>query len=380
LVGDTISVGDITGSNIAIGRGAQVNVIQVFITTLTTGIGHLSSVYASRIKNFLFAYLGKPENPVPFGGREAEMNDLNDWLADPAAPPYLLLAAPAGRGKSALLARWLQQVQASEAAPAVVYFPVSIRFETNLASTAFAALAARLAYLHGEEDVRIDVNMPANAWRGMVSAYLARPLSDGRRLLVVLDGADEAADWQPGPDLFPADPPPGLRVVLAARYRPNETDAEPWLRSLGWERPGLARVLDLDPLTQQGVADVLTRMGVPLDVLGKRVDIVAELHRLSEGDPLLVRLYVDDLLAQGEEATRLQPEDLRGIEPGYIGYFRDYWWKEQKKLWGKDTPLKESAVQALLNLLACARGPLARADVLALAGDCGLNSWAVLAE
>ena len=48
-------------------------------------------------------------------------------------------------------------------------------------------------------------------------------------------------------------------------------------------------------ITPSGVADVLTRMGVPLDRLGANVDIVTELHRLSEGDPLLVRLHVDDL-------------------------------------------------------------------------------------
>jgi len=38
----------------------------------------------------------------------------------------------------------------------------------------------------------------------------------------------------------------------------------------------------------------LRQMGFPLDRLSTRVDIVANLS-LSEGDPLLVRLYVDDL-------------------------------------------------------------------------------------
>ena len=146
------------------------------------------------------------------------------------------------RGKSALLVHWLQQVQNQENAPAVVFFPISVRFNTNLASTAFAALTARLARLHSE-DVAADATMSADVWRAMVSAYLARPLLDGRRLLVVLDGADEAADWEPGPDFFPAVPPPGLRVVLAARYRVSEADVHGWLRSgsLSWRhcrRPG----------------------------------------------------------------------------------------------------------------------------------------------
>ena len=70
------------------------------------------------------------------------------------------------------------------------------------------------------------------------------------------------------------------------------------------------------------------------------MDIVAELYRLSEGDPLLVGLYVGDLWARGEEVTRLKPEDLAGIQPGYKGYF-DRWWDDQKKLWGKEKPWLE---------------------------------------
>jgi hypothetical protein len=134
----------------------------------------------------------------------------------------------------------------------------------------------------------------------MVSNYLSQHLPNGR-LLVVLDGLDEATDWQAGPDLFPFQPPPGLRIVVSARYLAGESGPEGWLRRLEWDRHRLARPLDLDPLTREGVAEVLQNMGFPLDELGRRVDIVAELHRLSEGDPLLVRLYVDDLWAKGEE-------------------------------------------------------------------------------
>jgi hypothetical protein len=116
-------------------------------------------------------------------------------------------------------------------------------------------------------------------------------------------------------------------------------------------------------------------MGFPLDRLGQRVDIVAELYRLSEGDPLLVRLYVDDLWAKGEAAVRLQPEDLRAIRPGLQGYF-SRWWDDQRRLWGNQTPLREPAVQALLNLLACALGPLKRVDILRLVpAETGLNTW-----
>src|SRR5262245_61635702 len=58
-----------------------------------------------RIAGFLEGYDGSRGRPVPFGGRAAALSRLSAWLDDPEAP-YLLLTAPAGRGKSALLVRW----------------------------------------------------------------------------------------------------------------------------------------------------------------------------------------------------------------------------------------------------------------------------------
>ncbi|MGC4099006.1 MAG: hypothetical protein QM706_17995 [Nitrospira sp.] len=59
--------------------------------------------------------------------------------------------------------------------------------------------------------------------------------------------------------------------------------------------------------------DVLYKMGCPLHELSRDVDIVAELYRLSEGDPLLVGLYVGDLWEKGEAVLRLKPKDLAEI-------------------------------------------------------------------
>jgi len=354
--------------------GAHIqNVVQAFIEQVTLGVRALPTDYATRIANFLCDYLGTPGRPVPFGGREEALQALDRWLDDPTTPPYLLLAAPAGRGKSALLVRWLERLRQRALDLPVVFVPISLRYNTASQAVFFAALAARLAHLFGEK-VPADLNQAPAIWRGMVSGYLSRPAPNGR-LLVVLDGLDEATDWQAGPDLFPFQPPPGLRIVVSARYLAGERGPEGWLRRLEWDRHRLARPLDLDPLTREGVAEVLQNMGFPLDELGRRVDIVAELHRLSEGDPLLVRLYVDDLWAKGEAAARLQPEDLRSLRPGLEGYF-DRWWEDQRKQWGEKAPLKEPAVREVLNLLAAALAPLGQEDLLALSG---LDTW-TLAE
>jgi len=336
------------------------------VNTLTEGLRELPTDYAARVKNFLAEYLGSPRHPVPFGGRVEEFDYLDGWLADQDAPSYLLLAAPAGRGKSALLLRWCQRLLARPDF-AAIYFPVSIRFRTNLAGVVFPSLVALLANFHGEK-MPADPNVQEEIWRGLLVDYMTRPLPDGRILVLILDGADEAADWVVDPRLFPPNPPPSLRVVLSARYLANDWDADAWLQRLGWTRQGLACTLQLHPLDRPGIASVLIQMGFPLDLLGTRVNIVSELHRLSEGDPLLVRLYVDDLWERGEAAVHFQPEDLRAMRPGLAGYF-ERWWKDQRLLWSKEAPQREAEAQALLNLLAGALGPLSKEDILHLAPD-----------
>jgi hypothetical protein len=335
---------------------------------IVEGINLLPYDYDQRIQNFLTEYLGTEAHPVPFGGRDDALKMLDNWLAD--TTPYLLLAAPAGRGKSALLVRWLDNLLAREDL-ALAFVPVSIRFGTNMERVFYAALAARLAFLHGD-DIPASPETSTAVYRGLVADYLSKSLANGRMLLVVLDGLDEAADWQAGADFMPGELPAGVRVVVSARFLAGDVDSNSWLRRLNWERNGLASAPSLTPLDQDGVRDVLFKMGCPLDELSRQVDIVVELHRLSAGDPLLVSLYVSDLWVKGEEVTRLKPKDLVGIEPGYKGYF-DRWWDDQKKLWGKDKPWLEQHVWTVLNLLAGALGPLFKDDMQMLAPELDSN-------
>ncbi len=96
---------------------------------------------------FLREYVGRPGEPVPFGGREADLTSLDSWLAD-VETPYALLVAPAGRGKSALIARWCVDVAAQERA-SVVLVPVSIRFQPRPRRHTLALSRRSAAPSHG---------------------------------------------------------------------------------------------------------------------------------------------------------------------------------------------------------------------------------------
>jgi hypothetical protein len=319
------------------------------------------SDFRASIKNFISSYLGTPQDPKPFGGREAVLRELSDWL-DEGGQPYLVLAAEAGRGKTALLVRWSERLAARRDLR-VIFIPVSIRFETNSPEFVFGALAAALAGYHGEQTPWGLRQLSGWQLRDLCLSFMTRERRSGPRALVILDGLDEAVGWEAGPSLFPTSPPDWLRVVVSARLRPDRPDAAAWASCLGWQ--GLARLFSLEPLSREGIKEVLDNMGFPLAELSRRGDIVGELHRLSEGDPLVVGLYVQDLWQRGDEAVRLRPEDLARLEPGLEGYF-DRWLEDQRRLWRADWRQRERQLLALLRLLACALGPLPRQDLLEL--------------
>ena len=334
----------------------------------TAGMSALATDYEVRLANFLVEYLGSAERPVPFGGRATDLERLEDWLTNPSASPYMLLTAPAGGGKSALLVHWLERLVAEDVA--VVFIPISIRFRTSQAGVAFAATAARLAKIN-DRALPSTIAVSAEEWRGLVAEYLKEPRQSESQLLLILDGVDEATDWELGPDLFPLEPPPKLRVVVSARTLADDRDAASWLDRLGWSRPGLASALVLDRLDQRGVAEVLNSASITADQAPSADgDLPTELYAVSEGDPLVVRLYVDALTAPGDLESHRR--DLPTRPPGLDGYF-ERWWDEQRQLWGRDAPLREPAVRSLLNLLAGALGPLTPDDFLAL--DRTLDSW-----
>src|SRR5262249_46467555 len=109
--------------------------------------------YAGKVEEFFEEYLVTEEGPgtVPFGGRNEELKRLDRWLADDQAKPRFVLAAPTGRGKSALLVHWVTLLNASgrvghgEGSWRLVFFPISLRFSTNVPKVFYEALAARLS-------------------------------------------------------------------------------------------------------------------------------------------------------------------------------------------------------------------------------------------
>lgn len=323
---------------------------------LTDGLVGLSGNPLIGIEQFLREYIGIPSKPAPFGGRLKQIKELDSWLAQPSKP-YALLVARAGRGKSALLARWVYEVAQQNRAD-VVFVPVSIRFGTALKSITLGMLGARLRYLH---NVNADPPRNSEMWLTEIDHYLREDRA--KPLLIVIDGVDEAVDWVCGRDLrFPPAPGHAVKVLVSARTL-IDCDTVGWLRQLEWVKSAIS--LALPALDRQGIAEALLSMGNPLAEFATQVDLISELFRLTQGDPLLVRLYVEALRGSSEHSAFLKPDDLQELRPGLDDYF-NYWWNDQLHLWGNKKLLKEPTVRILLNLFACALGPLLIDDLSAL--------------
>lgn len=329
--------------------------------------------FRNLVDHFLRMYLGTSKVAVPFGGRGRELEAMNAWLEGRAerndAPllggqpsaANLLVHAPAGRGKTALLIRWITQLDERWAR---VFVPVSIRAKTNEELTFYQALAAQLAAQLGEPlpQPRAD---PAAYYRDKVIEYFGRIGKGPRDCLVVIDGLDEARGWQLDTSVLPFSESTHLKVLVSARELAGDEGSRDWLQRLGWTPPLFeACTLSVGPLTRAGVADVLESMRFPIGPLSQDVDIVDELYRLSDGgDPLVLHYYANDLLAQGAKAARLRPQDLSNLKPGFGAYIEG-WLNEQRAEWKKSAQaVDESLLDAILAALAHAHGPLKLAEL-----------------
>ena len=229
--------------------------------------------YRVRATNFLEFYLSTADARQPFGGRDVELDALDAWLADDQASRCLVVGE-AGRGKSALLVHWAAELPDDWR---VVFIPISLRVETHRAEFALQALAAQLAHAEGEM-LEIPATDRAGYFYGKVSDYLA-PSRGADYVLVIIDGLDEGLGFEAFQPLLPKRLPAGVKVLASARFTKSHPTEGEWLEYLQWPKgEARSRVLRLENLSQDGIADVLKQMGDPLAPFSTQTDVLVELH------------------------------------------------------------------------------------------------------
>jgi WD40 repeat protein len=276
-----------------------------------------------------------------FGGRDAELKRLNAFL-DQGVSGYLFVTALSGYGKSALLANWVRMLSRDNYR-VCYHFMNRLYGKTSEEDFSLRNLCQQLAAYH---DLRGGLPISISDLRALYPHLLSIPTHDGQKLVIVIDGLDEAQDWI-GPELFPSFLPEGVFVVFSAR-KMAERD---WLASL--ELPqSKVEVLELKTLGRAEISHLLRATGGGASKWADDNIFVTTIHKISDGDPFYLRYLVEDV--RDERINSLA--ELEN-QPSKLKVYLDRWWQEVSQAVG------ETAVSDLLGYLLVARESLSRDDL-----------------
>jgi hypothetical protein len=343
--------------------------------------GPAASKYTDSIQAFFDEYFISENAPgsVLFGGRDKSLAYLDSWLASKVAPSRFVLAGPGGRGKSALLVHWIERLSAQRQIGGaddqwrLVFVPISMRVNTTFPRAFYEAVAAQLADILGADLDHPQTDHAAH-YKDRCRSLLVLAGNRKTRILLAIDGVDEALGGHFSGRWFPRNVGSNLRILVTARLEAGDQDAQGWVKRLGWDSEVRTQSWDLPELDFQGVEDLLRKAGSSVGALAPRSEIKQKLHELTGGEPLLLKFYIEDLRQNGERVGRLRVEDLYQIKPGWNGYFED-WLRRQREVWDAEGK-SEADIEKFywfLATFACSYGPLTANDLRELAQARGIT-------
>jgi hypothetical protein len=270
-----------------------------------------------------------------FGGRQAELGIVAEWVSSVPAG-YLLLTAPAGFGKTSICA----ELAGSDAGIARHFFTPTLA--PSLDRTWFLQnIVEQVAAWHGNSDV---IPTDANDLQVLFESFMQRDVAPPR--LLVIDALDECP-WDIRPFVSPL-LAAGVRIIasvrdvgtdMPARYRfPDQQTRQ--VRLQGFTREDVTAVVRAAGGGATAIADNSTAID--------KIIAVASLEDVTQGsDPLYVSLLASDIAA-----GRLSPAEIE-TEPPRLAKYLDRWLDDLNT-----ATADAQAVRDTLGVLAVARSPL----------------------
>ena len=308
---------------------------------------------ASQIRASLRTDLGKlPHGDEIFGGRDEELQALGSSVDNGG---YTFVTGKSGFGKTALLASFVRRLSVRDNISIVYHFVCRERQEADQ-EFVFRNLCQQLASYHGLTGALPD---SADELRALYAKLLTISPPAGKRIVVVLDGLDEATKgWSFLPKDFPYPLPQSVSVVFSARRMADRS----WEKELGVA--GHVTVIELAALRPLQITSLLRSSRD--DELIRRADdpeSVRAICEVSEGDPFYLHYLILDLIENPASSAEIRQQHPVGLD----AYF-DQWWENEV------SPLAESAaVQDLIGYLLVAKGPLNRVDLVDIDTDDAIN-------
>ncbi|MFY9574928.1 MAG: ATP-binding protein, partial [Blastocatellia bacterium] len=278
-----------------------------------------------------------------FGGRRNELAKL-DRFASETKSGYFFVTGISGFGKTSTLARWIDILRRRGDTICFHFFtlrmPESVNAEHSLGSLVEQLLAA-----HG-----LGGDPPRDRARlqALYVDLLALPAPNGRPLIVLLDGLDEAFETlRPSSTMFPSTLGNGVHVVFSAR----KTADREWLKVVELELTEDAQI-ELGQLGASDIQEILERAGLVSDAT-----LVARLEEKTDGDPFYVADVARALADAGGAIEVL--DDLPATHSDYLRA----WWNEAVRR------VAQPGFVDLMGTLAALRAPLGSAELAAISTD-----------
>lgn len=331
---DHIHTGNINNSiGVAIGHGASVQIYG--------NIHYYPIILQAPLRN-VFTPLIEDRTRI-FGGRSAVFTRIAQAIQQDQGS-VLVITAPAGFGKTALLATLISQTPAAFA----YHFFTPLYGDSSLSEVFFLRnVVEQMAQWHGHTE---QIPLDPNELRALYQGFFDKPLNHLR--LLVLDGLDEVQTWSLAPYLSRR-LPDGLHLILSVR-----DVGQDWLRDYQLPIDQVTH-LPLDGLMLDEVAEVLRTVGHNGVALAEDPARLVQILQAAAykndptlgGDPFYVRLLAEDV-GTGLITAATVGQPPQGLE-GYL----NRWWQIIRQQAGDQT------VRDLFGTLTAALGPINRTDL-----------------
>ncbi|GEM_PF-1263259 len=306
---------------------------------------HIAYLLASRTHRWL-----RNKQHEMFVGQKSTISRLNDFIGDQKSG-IAIVYAPAGYGKTTLIADWLLN---HEDNPDFVIVKHFFNREIDNASlepaNAYAHLIAQLIAKLNLQDINFHESEAALRGALMRMLEACNKGVDERKILVVLDGLDESEKLV---ESFLPDPiPDNLYFIVTGRWD-GLGDVPPYFTPF----ISSATLIFLDSLSEEDIREWLRRAGDgELSKFGDDNSFVRQILKITGGMPLFVRFLVNDLYLAHKENR-----DVNNVLKNTPKGFNEYVEKQIKLL--ASAIHKEQGIRQLFSLLTVAVGAVTESEV-----------------
>jgi hypothetical protein len=292
-----------------------------------------------------------------FGGRITVLTHITEFIKN-LLSGYLVITAPAGFGKTSLMAKLV-----SEATETLAYhfFAPSISDHSITEEGFLKNVIEQMAQWHNYTD-SLPEKLPD--LKALYQSFLDRPLKHPH--VLIIDGLDEVRGWNLTPYVSRR-LPENLHIILTVR-----DVGQDWIGDYDLPKEQTEH-LSLKGLSTEDVAEVIRAAGKQAIILAdnhKFIDEVMTVAAYQEEPSLGADPFYLRLLAENAADGYLTLDNIVNQPKGLERYL-DRWWDEINKSAG------EQCTRDLFGTLTVALGKISRRELEAINKDTLVDDWAV---